>query len=83
MTTMTLHADEVFADALRKYAADLGKSVNQTVKDVFAPLLGLARKDDVHESRWSSFIGVMPNIDERKWDRDVAEMRAIDEEMWK
>ena len=83
MVTMTIHADEAFAVALRKYAANLGKSVNQTVKDVFAPLLGLARKDDAGESRWSRFVGALPNVDVCAWDRDIAEMRTIDKEMWK
>ena len=41
MCTMTIHANDVFAEALRNYAAKLGKSVNQTVQDVLAPVLGL------------------------------------------
>ena len=40
MTTVTIHAEDAFAAALRTYARTLGKSVNQTVKDVFAPILG-------------------------------------------
>ena len=38
MTTMTIHVEDDFAVALRAYARSFGKSVNQTVKDVFAPL---------------------------------------------
>ena len=83
MVTMTIHAEEDFATALRAYAAELGKSVNQTVKDVFAPLLGLAKSQERKESPWSRFIGAMPDIDTRAWDRTIGEIRMVDEEMWK
>ena len=81
MVTMTIHADEPFAEALRAYADGLGKSINQTVKDILTPILGLAKKDN--ETPWSKFYGAMPEIDANAWNREINEMRAIDEEMWK
>ena len=81
MTTMTIHAEDDFAAALRAYAHSFGKSVNQTVKDVFAPILGLAEPAEV--SPWVRFYGAMANADGRAWKRDLADMRRIDEDMWK
>ena len=81
MVTMTIHADEPFAEALRAYADRVGKSINQTVKDILTPILGLAKKDN--ETPWSKFYGAMPEIDASAWNREINEMRAIDEEMWK
>ena len=62
MVTMTIHADETFAAALRAYAEGLGKSVNQAVKDVFAPILGLA-KDQESVSPWQKYYGALPDAD--------------------
>lgn len=81
MTTMTIHAEDDFAVALRAYARTLGKSVNQAVKDVFAPILGLAKPEA--ESPWMRFYGASIKIDRQGWNRDLAEMRRIDEEMWR
>ena len=81
MTTMTIHADDVFAEALRTRASKSGKSINQTVKDILAPILGLAKKDNA--TPWSKFYGAMPEIDASAWNREISEMRTIDEEMWK
>ena len=81
MVTMTIHADEPFAEALRTYADGLGKSINQTVKDILTPILGLAKKDN--ETPWSKFYGAMPEIDANAWNREISEMRTVDEEMWK
>ena len=82
MTTMTIHAEDDFAVALRAYARTIGKSVNQAVKDVFAPILGLAEPEA--ESPWVRFYGAgAKKIDRRAWNRDLAEMRQIDAEMWR
>ena len=54
MTTMTIHAEDDFAVALRAYARSVGKSVNQAVKDVFAPILGLS--EPAAENPWG-FLG--------------------------
>lgn len=81
MTTMTIHAEDDFAAALRAYARSVGKSVNQAVKDVFAPILGLA--EPAEESPWVRFYGAGANADGQAWKRDLADMRRIDEDMWK
>ena len=81
MTTMTIHAEDDFADALRAYARSFGKSVNQTVKDVFAPILGLAEPEV--ESPWAHFYGAGAEIDCRAWKKDLTSLRKIDKELWR
>ena len=81
MTTMTIHADDTFAVALRAYARNLGKSVNQTVKDVFAPILGLAEAEG--QSPWARFYGAGVQMDGEAWEREISDMRQVDAEMWR
>lgn len=81
MTTMTIHADDDFAIAMRAYAAGLGKSVNQTVKDVFAPILGFANGE--RENPWERFAGALPKLDCSRWNAEIESMRKIDSELWK
>ena len=83
MTTMTIHADDIFALALKRYAAGLGKSINQTVKDVFTPILGLAVKRPEYESPFVKFFGAARGIDESSWKELAAANRTIDAEIWK
>jgi len=83
MTTMTIHADDAFSAALRAYAAELGKSVNQTVKDVFSPILGLAPCVEPKSNPWQRFAGALPEIDCARWDAEMLKTRTIDEDLWK
>lgn len=83
MTTMTIHADDAFADSLRTYAANLGKSVNQTVKDVFAPILGLSAREEPKSNPWGRFCGALPDIDCARWDSAIESARTVDAELWK
>ena len=83
MTTMTIHADDMFALALKRYAADLGKSINQTMKDVFAPILGLAAKSAEYKSPFGRFYGAAKDIDDTSWREFTATNRTIEAEIWK
>lgn len=83
MTTMTIHAEDAFAEALRAYAAGLGKSVNRTIKDVFAPILGLSPRETRKENPWCKFAGALPDIDCARWEGAIASARTIDAELWK
>ena len=62
MTTMTIHADDAFAEALRVHARKSGKSINQTVKDLLAPVLGLVKKKRTGDAGnpFMKFCGVLP-----------------------
>ena len=85
MTTMTIHADDVFAEALRVHARKSGKSINQTVKDLLAPVLGLVKKKRTGDAGnpFMKFCGVLPKGSAADLNRAVADQRRIDSEMWK
>lgn len=83
MTTMTIHAEDDFATALREHARRQGKSVNQTVKDVFAPILGLVAVEESKNPFMRFYGAAAREIDAEGWTRDLAEMRKVDEGMWK
>ena len=84
MTTMTIHADEVFAEALRAHARISGKSINQTVKDLLAPILGIVkkRKDDT-TNPFMKLCGVLPKDAASDMDKAIKAQRKIDAELWK
>ena len=84
MTTMTIHADDVFAEALRMHARKSGKSINQTVKDLLAPILGIVKKRTGDAGNpFMKFCGVLPKDTSIDLYRAIAEQRRIDSEMWK
>ena len=85
MTTMTIHADDVFAEALRVYARKSGKSINQTIKDLLAPVLDLVQKKPMGDAGnpFMKFCGVLPKGAAADLNRAVADQRRIDSEMWK
>ena len=84
MTTMTIHADDVFAEALRAHARKSGKSINQTIKDLLAPILGIVKKRTGDAGNpFMKFCGVLPKDANIDLNRAIAEQRRIDSEMWK
>ena len=84
MTTMTIHADDAFAEALRAHARGSGKSVNQTVKDLLAPILGLVKKHKRDaDNPFMKFCGVLPKEVAADMDKAIKVQRKIDLEMWK
>ena len=84
MTTMTIHADDIFAEALRAHARKSGKSINQTVKDLLAPILGIVKKRTGDAGNpFMKFCGVLPKDPCVDLNKAIAEQRRIDSEMWK
>ena len=84
MTTVTIHAEDDFALALREYAARLDKSINQAVKDLLAPVLGLCKVGMARrENPWKSLCGCISREEASSIRKTIAEQHAIDEEMWK
>ena len=83
MTTMTIHVDDIFAEALRSRARDMGVSVNKAVKEMLSPMLGLA-KAEVPESDnpFMKFCGILPKGEGARLRASVAAQRTIDKEMW-
>ena len=84
MTTMTIHADDIFAEALRAYARRSRKSINQTVKDLLAPILGIVKKRSGDaDNPFMKFCGVLPKGTAADLDKAIANQRRIDPEMWR
>ena len=84
MTTVTIHAEDAFATELRKYADRLGKSVNQAVKDLLSPILGLNGGNVPNRvNQWKAVYGCIPKKEAECVRETIAEQHVIDEEMWK
>lgn len=82
MVTMTMHVEDYVADALRARAAEMGKSVNQALKDMLAPFLGLAEhKED--ENPWLKLCGSIPKSEAKAMRAAIAAQDIVDEAMWK
>ncbi len=84
MTTVTIHADDSFATALREYADRLGKSVNQAVKDLLSPVLGLCKADaSGRVNRWKAVYGCISKREADAVRKTIAAQHSIDKEMWR
>ena len=84
MTTVTIHAEDAFAAALREYADRLGKSVNQTVKDLLSRILGLIKVGESDRvNRWKAVYGCVPKEEADAVRNAIAAQHSIDEEMWR
>lgn len=85
MTTMTIHADDNFADAVRRYAERLGKSVNQAIKEAIAPVIGFSQDGNAVQrtNPWCDLYGCVPKKEANMIRESIAAQHAIDEEMWK
>ena len=81
MTTMTIHVEDDFAAALRSFADRSGMSINQTVKTMLAPLLGLSKAED-KVSPYADLLGALPHAEADKLRKAVEAQHVIDEEMW-
>ena len=84
MTTVTIHAEDAFAAALRAYADRLGKSVNQAVKDLLSPVLGLCKADASNcVNRWKAVYGCIPKNEADAVRNAIAAQHSVDKEMWR
>lgn len=83
MTTMTIHVEDFFAEALRDFAEKGGRSINQTVKAILAPVLGLQKASDKDADPYGDLLGALSHDDAEEMRRCVAAQRTIDEGMWK
>lgn len=80
MNTMTIHADDAYAAALRAYAARIGKSISQTVQLITAPTLGLVQEE---KNPYLAFCGILPKEDTAELRKSLESQRTIDPELWK
>lgn len=83
---LTFRAEPRFVDALKAYADGLGVSVNNAMKDIIAPVIGLGKKFRTSASPRNDlarFCGCLKDIDCGNLEKTIAEAEKIDEEMWK
>ncbi len=83
MTTMTIHVEDAFAETLRNFAERSGRSVNQTVKAILAPVLGFETASDKAADPYGDLLGALGHDDAEEMRRSIAAQRKIDPEMWK
>ena len=84
MTTMTIHVEDDFAEALRAHARRIGTSVNRAVKEMLSPLLGIARGGaSESDNPYMKFCGILRKGEADRLRESVAAQRTIDAEMWK
>ena len=84
MTTMTIHVEDDFAEALRAHARRIGTSVNRAVKEMLSPLLGIARGGaSESDNPYMKFCGILRKGEADRLRESVAAQRKIDAEMWK
>lgn len=82
MTTMSIHVEDAFAQALREFAVQSGSSVNQAVKSILAPVLGFTETGTAVQDPYSDVIGGLSHEDAQEMMRTVSAQRVIDEEIW-
>ena len=79
MAAMTFRAEPDFFAALRAYADGLGVSVNTAIRDVIAPVIGVAkrmRSTAVPRNDLKRFCGVIKDV-------DCAELELVQEDFSK
>ncbi len=86
MAALTLHAMDVeLADALRRRAAELGESLNQTAKELLSVALGLSGEQNRPEPGFLRFAGRLSTEDAEEMRQFVedADFSKVNLEDWK
>lgn len=82
---LTFRAEPRFIDALKAYADELGVSVNNAMKEIIAPVIGLGKKlrtSDAPRNDLAKFCGCLKDIDCKNLEEALADSRKIDKELW-
>ncbi len=82
MTTFTIHAEEVTANALRKAAAEADLSINKYILRVLNQSLGIS-KSKAARPRFLDIPGTISQSDFERMTNAQSAFEKIDEEMWK
>ena len=86
MAAMTFRAEPDFFAALKAYADGLGVSVNTAIRDVVAPVIGVAKRmhrADVQRNDLKRFCGILKDVDCSELERVQSDFSKVDEEIWK
>lgn len=82
MVTMTIHADDTLADAIRQAAQDAGQSINVFIKETMGSALGVFKR----KRKTPDFLLNLPTISQEGYDELMSvqkDFEAIDEDQWK
>lgn len=83
MSTITIHAEDYLAVALREHAERLGKSVNLAAKEILASALGLVAKPKRRMPSFMKCAGMISHEAADELRAAQADFSRVDEEMWK
>ena len=83
MSTITIHAEDYIAVALREHAERLGKSVNMTAKEILSVALGLVAKPKRKVPSFMKCAGILSHEAADELRAAQADFSHVDEEMWK
>ena len=83
MSTITIHAEDYIAVALREHADKVGKSVNMAAKEILAAALGLVQKPKRRTPSFMKCAGMLSHEAAEELRAAQAEFSRVDGEMWK
>ena len=83
MSTITIHAEDYIAVALREHAERLGMSVNRTAKEILSAALGLVAKPKRRTPSFMKCAGILSHEAADELRSAQAEFSRVEEEMWK
>ena len=82
MSTITIHAEDYIAIALREHAERMGKSVNMAAKEILAGALGLVQKPKRKTPSFLKCAGILSHEAADELRAVQADFSRVDEEMW-
>ena len=83
MTTMTIHADDELAAAIRAGAAEAGQSVSKFIQTTVGTAIGVFKRP---RRQMPDFFNIPERLSDEGYEELMAvqkDFEAIDEEMWK
>jgi len=83
MSTITIHAEDYLAAAVREYAVKMDKSVNVAVKELLASALHLVRPAKRREPSFMKCCGMLDSKAVETLRAAQEDFSRIDPEMWK
>ena len=83
MSTITIHAEDCIAVALREHAERLGKSVNKAAQEILAAALGLVAKPKRRTPSFMKCAGILSREAADELRAAQADFSLVEESMWK
>ena len=83
MSTITIHAEDYIAVALREHADKVGKSVNMAAKEILVAALGLVAKPKRRTPSFMKCAGMLSHEAAEELRAAQVEFSRVDKEMWR